>query len=382
MKRINYLMLVALIGALSLPVAAQDEDFSRLYALEKDIKAIIPYYDAENHLSISHVTMDADLRFFRLTFDLEVGQEVQDADWYLNYIAHNDLWDISPVADYGFYLRLAVKLPKGKTKGEGTAAFHYSPADLRAVLAPPLPVQARTFIAGLARHMNSQLPHVTGEGETMVGCRYDDSARVMTFTYDYSADHWPEVRQYIVENMDYVRKDRAASLVMDTVNHLAFVSYTGEVALRHVYRNEQHTDSVEMVIVPWMWEMVFGQGAAGSGGKMQKVQVVADEIDRQCPSRVDSTTTLVSCRLDTVARTMTYRYEVSETMMQSLEKDKSVMQSLHRAVERAFLSQEGRRLAGYLKEAGVSVEYLYFSPLSKKPVSIVVPPERLAVGAN
>ena len=105
-----------------MPVAAQDEDFSRLYALEKDIKAIIPYYDAENHLSISHVTMDADLRFFRLTFDLEVGQEVQDADWYLNYIAHNDLWDISPVADYGFYLRLAVKLPKGKTKGEGTAA--------------------------------------------------------------------------------------------------------------------------------------------------------------------------------------------------------------------------------------------------------------------
>lgn len=131
-----------------------------------------------------------------------------------------------------------------------------------------------------------------------------------------------------------------------------------------------------------MWEMVFGQKPAGEDDRMQRVQVVADEIDGQCPARVDSATTLVSCRLDTAARTMIYRYEVPEPMVRLLQKDEAARRSLRQSVEQAFLSQEGRRLAGYLRDAGVSVEYLYFNPRVEKPVSFVFAPDQLAGGGN
>ena len=100
--------------------------------------------------------------------------------------------------------------------------------------------------------------------------------------------------------MDWVRKDRAAALVMDTANHLAFVSYKGDITLRHVYRDERHTDSVEMTIAPWMWKTVYERGAK-LNDNFSQIQMIADEMNGLCPSRVDDHTVLNSCVFDTAA---------------------------------------------------------------------------------
>ena len=72
---------------------------------------------------------------------------------------------------------------------------------------------------------------------------------------------WPEVKQYLEENLGAVRKERARALVADTVTSIAFAAYKGDVTLRYVFRSQPRTDSVEMVIPPWMWESVYNPGA-------------------------------------------------------------------------------------------------------------------------
>ena len=101
--------------------------------------------------------------------------------------------------------------------------------DILKALQPPLWQQAREFIGAYARHVASTLPHVTGEGETMVDCRYDEASRVMTTTFEYAGMYWPDVRQYLEENMGAVRKERALALVADTATSLAFAAYKGDV---------------------------------------------------------------------------------------------------------------------------------------------------------
>ena len=387
MRKISlFLILFALCA---IPVRAQEPDpelqemLADIKAMIDDFEAIIPYHDSANHFSIMQVYSNDETRFLRVTMDLEVGQLTKDADWYLHYMTHNPLWDLRPLIKYEYTLRVAVRLPQKEKDSRGVAAFSFGPVELAEALMPPLDQQARTYIAGLARHIAKTLPHTIGPGETMVACRYNDSARVMTTVYQYGMEGWPEVRKYLAENMDQVRKDRAMDLVYDTVNHLAFVSYKGGVTLRHVYRNETGTDSLVMSIQPWMWKTVFERGAAGIDDPVINLRIIADEVQSTCPAAVDAYTTLLDCQFDTATLVLHYTYS---TKMKIDERGKKASphaskttvsrQSLEEGIRQAYRTGQGRRMAGHIIQAGATVEYEYRQPQGK-PVTIRVTPQQL-----
>ena len=189
MKKISLFLILFALWAI--PVRAQESDpelqemLADIKTVIDDFEAIIPYHDSVNHFSIMQVYSNDETRFLRVTMDLEVGQLTKDADWYLHYMTHNPLWDLRPLIKHEYTLRVAVQLPQKEKDSKGVAAFSFGPVELAEALMPPLDQQARTYIAGLARHIAKTLPHTIGPGETMVACRYNDSARVMTTVYQY-----------------------------------------------------------------------------------------------------------------------------------------------------------------------------------------------------
>ena len=378
MKRISLLLIV--LTLLWAPVRAQEPDLDELtdlIELGQTIKGLIPYYDKENHMSLVGVNLNHDGRFLRIEYAMEKGYDVKEADWYLDYLCHNELWDVSPLLYHQYDLRMLIKLPVAEKINGGSAAFNFTPEDIRNSLAPSLEEQARTFVASLARHINSRLPHQVGENEVMAKCMYDGVKNAMTTVYLYPDGYWPEVKQYVQENMDLVRKDRAYDLVRDTANHLAFSAYKGEVTLRHVYMNEKQTDSVVMVIEPWMWNTVFERGLGNTGNHMDQVQIIANDVDGQCPLQVDAQTKLVSCKLDREARRLTYTYSLTEAAMSNLRGSEQQRQALEEAILHTYTTTEGSRLATHLVKAGVEAVYLYASPYGGDSIRVIVTVDEL-----
>lgn len=205
MKRISLLLIVLTLLWL---VRAQEPDLDELadlIELGQTIKGLIPYYDKENHMSLVGVNLNHDGRFLRIEYAMEKGYDVKEADWYLDYLCHNELWDVSPLLYHQYDLRMLIKLPVAEKINGGSAAFNFTPEDIRNSLAPSLEEQARTFVASLARRINSRLPHQVGENEVMAKCMYDGAKNAMTTVYLYPDGYWPEVKQYVQENMDLVR---------------------------------------------------------------------------------------------------------------------------------------------------------------------------------
>lgn len=375
----KYFLPVAALMFAALSAQAQDteERLAPVYELRDTLVALIPFHDAGNQLTIQRAMLDVDYKFMRMTIAMDSGAVLQEPDWYLDYLTHHSRWSFVPLGELGFDLHLTVTTPKGKRKGSGGSSYTFTSQDILQALQPPLWQQAREYVGAYARHVASTLPHMTGEGETMAGCRYDEQARVMTTTFDYAAGMWPEVKQYLEENLGAVRKERARALVADTVTSIAFAAYKGDVTLRYVFRSQPRTDSVEMVIPPWMWESVYNPGAGSMSDTLMMIQYIADEVNKQCPTAIDSTTTLASCTFDTAARRMVYTYMVDESTLRNLTKSSAALQALQQSVEKAFLSTAGKALGKYVVAAGVRVEYHYVASPSGKPVVVSVMPERI-----
>ena len=355
----------------------EDEKAVPVIELRTQLKNILPYHDTVNHLTVSSVSVDLDYRLMRFVIKLDEGQVINDANWYLHYMVKHELWNLAPLGESSFELRLMVQTPAMERKGTGGGSYTFKPAEILQALQPPLWQQAREYIGAYARHVASTLPHTVAEGETMVGCRYDAEARVMTTTFEYADGYWPAVKEYVSDNMGAVRKDRARALVADTATSLAFVAYKGDVTLRYVFRSHQGGDSIEMLIPSWMWESVFEPGTGSKSDTLKMVQYIANEVNRQCPTIIDSATTPVSCSLDTIARLMVYTYRVDESTMHGLKNNPAALQSLEQSVERAFHSTAGRAMGKYVVAAGVRVEYRYGTAASAQPITVVMSPSRI-----
>lgn len=375
----KWAVLAALLFAV-VPLNAQpseDETVWPVIELRSKMKNILPYRDTVNHLTVKSVSVDMDYRYMRIVIVLDKGQSMKDADWYLHYLALHEMWSLAPLGENAFDLRLLVQHEAGDRKGSGGGSYNYKPTDILQAFQPPLWQQARDYIGAYARHVASTLPHVTGEGETMVDCRYDEDARVMTTTFEYDVSYWPPVKQYLSDNMGAVRKERAVALVADTATSIAFAAYKGDVTFRYVFRSSGAGDSVEMFIPPWMWESVYNPGSGSMSDTLKMVQYIADEVNKQCPTIIDSATTLVSCKLDTVARLMVYDYLVDKATMDNLKNTPAALQALQQSVERAFLSTAGKAMGKYVVAAGVRVEYRYNTIRSNKPIVVALTPERI-----
>ena len=383
MKKICLIVCIMSSMLLLPPVSLRAQDSWRekvapVLELRDSLLKLIPYYDEEHHLTLQNVTVDVDYKYMKMTIAMEKGWKVEDVDWYLDYLTHHPRWSMAPLGELGFDLRVLVKTDKNERKASGGGAYTYSYEDILQALQPSLQQQACEFIAAYARHVASTLPHATGEGETMVECRYDEGAKVMTTTFEYGDLLWPEVRKYLEDNYGTVRKERALALVADTATSLAFAAYKGDVTLGYVFRVRTQRDSVVMSIPPWMWESVYNPGSGSMSDTLKMVQHIADEVDRQCPTVIDGVMTLVSCRLDTLSRVLAYTYSVAEQTMRSLENNAAMQQSLREAVERSFHSTAGKVLGKYVTAANVQVEYRYTSPSSQQPVVVSLTPQRIA----
>ena len=373
-------MLAAVLLLPACTARAQETEGQRLapvYELRDTLLALVPFHDAEHELTIQRVLLDVDYKIMRMMIALDSGAIIKEADWYLDYLTHHPRWSFVPLGEKGFDLHLTVATAKGKRKASGGGSYTYTAQDILRALQPPLWQQAREYIGAYARHVAGTLPHAVGEGETMVGCRYDEPSRVMTTTFEYSDGMWPEVKEYLEENLGVVRKERARALVADTVTSIAFAAYKGDVTFRYVFRGTGAGDSVEMVIPPWMWESVYNPGVGSMNDTLMMIQYIADEVNKQCPTVIDSATTLASCTLDTAARLMVYTYVVDESTMRSLRKNPAALQALQQSVERTFLSTAGKALGKYVAAAGVRVEYRYNTTRSGKPIVVALTPEHI-----
>ena len=358
------------------------EDITPVYDLVKTFKRIIPYRDTANHLTVTHVFMSTDYRYIKLSIAYDSDQVINDSTQsaMLDYLVHHDRWSLQPLADHTFDLRLNLFI-KGKAH---SAQYNYTTADLQQALnPPPLEQQARDFMAQVAQRVSEMLPRqINDNGETLVECYYDTAALLFTAVYKYPNALWPDIKEKIEANLDSIRYQLAMHLLDESSGGMGEAAYIGGITMRYCYRDHSRTDSTELLIAPWMWETFLSKASSDDVSLMDDMTLlgyIAENVNKECPSPVDSLTTLASCVLDSVNRVMTYTYQVDELAMLNIETGTDSQNQLTANIEHNLRTNpEARMVLQLLVSTDVTLVYLYTSPHSRNPVTITFTPQQLA----
>lgn len=358
------------------------EDITPVYDLVKTFKRIIPYRDTANHLTVTHVFMSTDYRYIKLSIAYDSDQEINDSTQsaMLDYLVHHDHWSLQPLADHTFDLRLNLFV-KGKAH---SAQYNYTTADLQQALnPPPLEQQARDFMAQVAQRVSEMLPRqINDNGETLVECYYDTAALLFTAVYKYPNALWPDIKEKIEANLDSLRYQLAMHLLDESSGGMGEAAYIGGITMRYRYRDHSRTDSTELLIAPWMWETYLSEASSDDVSLMDDMTLlgyIAENVNKECPSPVDSLTILASCVLDSVNRVMTYTYQVDELAMLNIETGTDSQNQLTANIEQNLrTNNEARMVLQLLVSTDVTLVYLYTSPHSRNPVTITFTPQQLA----
>ena len=358
------------------------EDITPVYDLVKTFKRIIPYRDTANHLTVTHVFMSTDYRYIKLSIAYDSDQVINDTTQsaMLDYLVHHDQWSLQPLADHTFDLRLNLFI-KGKAH---SAQYNYTTADLQQALnPPPLEQQARDFMAQVAQRVSEMLPRqINDNGETLVECYYDTAALLFTAVYKYPNALWPDIKEKIEANLDSIRYQLAMHLLDESSGGMGEAAYIGGITMRYCYRDHSRTDSTELLIAPWMWETFLSKASSDDVSLMDDMTLlgyIAENVNKECPSPVDSLTTLASCVLDSVNRVMTYTYQVDELAMLNIETGTDSQNQLTANIEHNLRTNpEARMVLQLLVSTDVTLVYLYTSPHSRNPVTITFTPQQLA----
>ena len=358
------------------------EDITPVYDLVKTFKRIIPYRDTANHLTVTHVFMSTDYRYIKLSIAYDSDQVINDSTQFamLDYLVHHDRWSLQPLADHTFDLRLNLFI-KGKAH---SAQYNYTTADLQQALnPPPLEQQARDFMAQVAQRVSEMLPRqINDNGETLVECYYDTAASLLTAVYKYPNALWLDIKEKIEANLDSLRYQLAMHLLDESSGGMGEAAYIGGITMRYRYRDHSRTDSTELLIAPWMWETYLSEASSDDVSLMDDMTLlsyIAENVNRECPSPVDSLTTLASCVLDSVNRVMTYTYQVDELAMLNIETGTDSQNQLTANIEQNLrTNNEARMVLQLLVSTDVTLVYLYTSPHSRNPVTITFTPQQLA----
>jgi hypothetical protein len=159
-------------------------------------------------------------------------------------------------------------------------------------------------------------------------------------------------------------------------------AYLGGITMRYRYRDHSRTDSTELLIAPWMLETYLSEASSDDVSlrdDMTLLGYIAENVNKECPSPVDSLTTLASCVLDSVNRVMTYTYQVDELAMLNIETGTDSQNQLTANIEQNLrTNNEARMVLQLLVSTEVTLVYLYTSPHSRNPVTITFTPQQLA----
>ena len=380
----RFLIVATLLLAMGPTARAQmlgAEDITPVYDLVKTFKRLIPYRDTANHLTVTHVFMSTDYRYIKLSIAYDSDQVINDTTQsaMLDYLVHHDQWSLQPLADHTFDLRLNIFI-EGKAY---SAQYNYTTADLQQALnPPPFEQQARDFMAQVAQSVSEMLPRqINDNGETLVECYYDSAALIFTSVYKYPNALWPEIKDSILAKMDYLRQRHAMNLLDESSGGIGEAAYIGGVTMRYRYRDHSSTDSVELLIAPWMWETYLSEASSDDVSLMDDMTLlgyIAENVNKDCPEAVDSLTTLVSCVLDSVNKVMTYTYQVDELAMLNIETGTDSRSQLTANIEQNLrTNNEARMVLQLLVSTDVTLVYLYTSPHSRNPVTIAFTPQQL-----
>lgn len=360
------------------------EDVTPVYDLVKTIKRALPYHDTSYRFTVTRAMINTDYRYVMLTVVMDSTETVDESTKALlfDYFMHHSPWQLKPLEEHTFDLTLYV-LADGKPVYE---YYTYTTLDMREALSPSIEVKARRFLLEVSRAIAKELPQQTDDyGETLVQCYFDTANLVFLSVYEYPDSNWPEVKNYVSNNTDEIRRSSALSLIMDTSVGLDYAVLAAGVTMKYQYRDRSRTDSVEVNIAPWMWEFFYKDAleemefrdAYGRGEAAIMLSKMAEGMNKECPSVVDSFTTMTSCVFDTVSRELRYSYRVDELIMLNLEKNSNIYDFLKEDIVALIRTDEGMELVNLLLAADASLVYYYTSPHSKTPLVISFTPPQL-----
>lgn len=367
-----------------IPVSAPADSHAAAALFVKKCKQIIPYYSAPNHFTIIDAAQYKDRHRVNLTLRVDADQFIEpQKDFYIGFFATPNLpLDIPLLVQSGYDLCMLVQSDKtiNNINGYGGLMVSISNQELRKALEGPqsAPSQAdmmqmgRDYLIKYARTITPHLPMRMGKGERFVQCYYSDSLLTMTLEYEDSV--WPDIRQFLLNNMDDVRVSRAQTMVEDTNNAIAISALVSGSSVRHIYRNRAHTDSVDFLVTPWMLEYVYNKSLRVDNEAQalpsDYLLALAQEMDRRAPIEVDDDTRMVNCTYDSVTRMMTYVYEISDAAMLQIEKEPGVKEMLRQRIVRYFQSDDAevKALVDNLIVAEATISYVYRSQHSTNPV--------------
>lgn len=361
------------------------EDITPVYNLVKTFKKLIPYRDTANHLTAKHVFLNTDYRYVKLSLQYDSDQLItgDTKAWLLDYLVHHSLWSLQPLADHTFDLRVVLSIADKPV----SASYTYTTTDLQDALSPPVDLRARTFVQEVVQYLSGRLPiKINDDGETLADCRYSSQALLLTSVYEYPDTLWPLIRQYTTDNPDQVRRTVAGKLLADTSSSLMEALWLGGITYRHCYRNQSRTDSTEMFIAPWMWEVLIDElplpavsdTSDAISDTLALLSQIAENGNQECPYPVDSLTTMVGCHFDSVNRVMTYTYTVDELSMLNLENNATAQANLLDAIQQVMLSGDGKSLAELLVNANATLVFQYSSPHSRSPLTFTLTPAQIS----
>lgn len=360
------------------------EDITSVYDLVKTFKRLIPYRDEANHLTVTHVFMNTDYRYIKLTLFFDADQTIDEKtqSLTLNYLAHHDLWSLTPLAEHTFDLRVVIAVRDKPVGGQ----YNYSTLDIQNALSPPAADLARALLAGMPKELSDDYPILLSDnGERLSNMFYDSAALILTAVYEYPDTIWTGIRDYIRQNTDAVRRFNAHSLIADTASRVDVAAQVGEVTLRYRYCDYAHTDSVEVLIAPWMWEVFYADAPiegdtaalATLSDTLLMLSMIADGVNSECPTAVDTLTTLVSCNFDSINRVMTYTYHVNELAMLNIESSAEAQNALSQSIQQALITDEALPLLQLLISVQATLVYHYSSPRSRAPLTLTFAPSQL-----
>ena len=360
------------------------EDVTPVYDLVKTIKRALPYHDTAYRFTVTRAMINTDYRYVKLTVVMDSTETVDESTKALlfDYFMHHSPWQLKPLEEHTFDLTLYV-LEDGKPVSE---YYTYTTLEMQEALSPSIEVKAKRFLLEVSNAITKELPQQTDEyGETLVQCYFDTANLVFLSVYEYPDSNWTGVKDYVSNNTDEIRRSSAVSLIRDTTVSLDFAVMAAGVTMKYRYRDRSRTDSVEVNIAPWMWEFFYKEAleemefkdAYGRGEAAIMLSKMAEGMNKECPSVVDSFTTMTSCVFDSASRELRYSYRVDELIMLNLEKNSNLYDFLKEGIVAIISTEDGMELVKLLVEADASLVYYYTSQHTKSPLVISFTPPQL-----
>lgn len=375
-------LLIILLYVFALQLHAQNTQHGNVADIDnlvETFKKIIPYRDTANNITIRHVFANHEYHYLKLSVNVDSGLSYEEyAAKMLFLLTRNGNWDLSALPANNYSLRVFQFIDKCAHGGN----LEFQPDEIKEAIEFTPEREAMMFLQAAADEIQADLPIDIEDGEYVTEYRFYPEKHLQSLTHDLTPEIWANAKEFIQNHSEALRSRIVHNYLNDSP-HMVWAIRTADITIRHLYRNQAHTDSLELFIAPWMWEHIIAGIAAGSTTEqeqaqtIQEIQNIADEMNAICPFSVDSLTVLTNIVFDADAKTLQYNYAVPEIIMLTLEHSQDQLDILRENVLIKMQSEEASDLAALLRSAGVTLIHTYTSQRSPTPLTIVISPEQL-----